>query len=211
MALALPHLLLVGKPKGVCSSVPWTMVSLPGWSAVGRGDAHHSPSHPPCRWMTPGTPGDCTSAANVLFPLGIHPQILSPALCHRAGEIWGHSTFRCLWDIPPYAWCCPAHDEQPDMTSCHPSPGALVPSLCPRVSGLPLHCLPLLLTLAGHPARTHSHTSVAGKLAGDAANPPSVSSTPSCPGATSLCRWDGECNNLLLQGTLESGSFHCLA
>lgn len=100
MALDLPHLLLVGKPKGVCSSIPWTVVSLPGWSAVGRGDAHHSPSHPLCRWMTPGTPADCPSAANVLFQHGIHPQILSLALCHQAGEIWGHSIFRGLWDVP---------------------------------------------------------------------------------------------------------------
>lgn len=87
----------------------------------------------------------------------------------------------------PHPWGCPAHEKQPDMMSCHPSPQTVAPSLCPGVPGLPLRCLPLLFTPAVHQARAHSHTNEAGKLVGDAANPPSVSSALSFPGATSLC------------------------
>lgn len=119
----------------------------------------------------------------------------TPKFCHqpfatKTGKS-GDTAFSGVSGIfPPHAQCCPAHDKQPDMISCHPS-GAVVPSLCPRVSGLSPHSLPLLLTLEGHPVRAHSHTNVAGKLVGDAANPPSVSSTPSFPGAMFSCQCGG--------------------
>lgn len=127
---------------------------------------------------------------------------------------WGNQGTRRFCGVcgmfPPHAWGCPAHEKQPDVTSCHPSPQTVAPSLCPGVPGLPLRCLPLLLTPAVHRARAHSHTNVAGRLVGDAANPPSVSSQLPWGHVLVPMGW-GEQQPPLLQGTLKSRSFHCLA
>lgn len=125
----------------------------------------------------------------------------TPKFCHqpfatKTGKS-GDTAFSGVSGIfPPHAQCCPAHDKQPDMISCHPS-GAVVPF--PVSQGV--WFVPTLSPLAVDPRRASSQSSQShqcGWKTGWGCSKPTLRVLHSqLPWGHVLVPMWGECNNLL--------------
>lgn len=206
MGLGLPHLLLVGKFKGVCSSVAWTTLCP---ARLGCGRRRRCPPQPLPSSMQPVPAWDPSPR----FAAGPLPSSQGSRGTQRFGRVCGM--------LPPDAWSCSAHEKQPDMTPCHPSPQTVAPSLCPGGAWV----APVLSPLAVDPVGASSWSSQPhqrGWKTGWGCSKATLSVPAPLPLTSLLCfqlPWGhvlvpmgwGEQQPPLFQGTLKSCSFHCFA